>query len=125
MRASTRNTASSSANETRTEEILRKLIGFLPAGFWLFLFLYAGLFGEDLNPDGVTWSIANIPWNVRIYLGLAICSGVLLCFRKTVLPGLIMGVLPSVHLLISQFTLPVCSILFYALYAVCYYWIRS
>ncbi len=106
--------------------MIRKIIGFFPVTFWLFA-LFIG--GADFNsPDGA-WSFTNIPLNIWIWFGLAVSSGVLLCFDGTIPVGLIVGTIPYAYLFITVLTAgtyaslvyPGIFLLFYVVYAVCYY----
>lgn len=106
--------------------MIRKIIGFLPVGFWLVMLFFGG---ADLdNPDG-GWSFANIPWNLWVWFGLSVLSGVLLCFRRMLPIGLMVGIIPNAYLLLtllpggfsSVLLVPAFLTLFYVVYAVCYY----
>lgn len=108
------------------KDVIRKILGFLPLVFWLFI-LYLG----GISPlEGVTdWSISAVPKTLWIWASLSLASGVMLCFDSLVTCGLIIGAMPSVYLLLSvigskNFTVivfPALMVIFYAVYAILRY----
>lgn len=111
--------------------MIRKIIGFLPVGFWLIM-LYLG--GADImNPVNTGWHITKVPLNIWIWFGLAVSSGILLCLDEMIPVGLIVGCIPYAYLTImflaeggrnvfpDILVFPGIFFLFYILYAVCYY----
>ncbi|MBO4932422.1 MAG: hypothetical protein J6I42_09595 [Clostridia bacterium] len=106
--------------------MIRKILGFLPVGMGLFA-LFIGGANFD-SPDGA-WSIARIPLNAWIWFGLSVLSGVLLCFDGLIPVGLIVGSIPYAYLFIitltagtySSLIYPGAFLLFYIIYAACYY----
>ena len=111
--------------------MIRKILGFLPVIFWLFI-LYIG--GTDIgNPMNTGWHITDVSLNVWIFSGLSVLSGVLLCFDGTIPVGLITGIIPYAYMTIVFLTnggrnvfpdilvFPGIFLLFYVIYAVCYY----
>ena len=112
--------------------LIRKIIGFIPA----------------LNPAMLAWIIMSpapatsevyrtplyrpddVPWFVWLWLLAAVVSGVLLCMKKTIPAGLVVGIIPHIVLAVcalsTYFEIAVASalgamILFYVIYALCYY----
>ena len=112
--------------------LIRKIIGFIPA----------------LNPAMLAWIIMSpgpatsevyrtplyrpddVPWFVWLWLLAAVVSGVLLCMKKTIPAGLVVGIIPHIVLAVcalsTYFEITVASalgamILFYVIYALCYY----
>ena len=111
--------------------MIRKILGFLPAGFWIVMLYFGGI--EFTNPMYTGWRITAVPLNIWVYFGLSVLSGVLLCFDGMIPPGLIVGIIPYAYmtiLLLAQggsdvfpdiLVFPGIFLLFYVIYAVCYY----
>lgn len=107
--------------------MLRKILGFLPVGFWLIMLYFGGV--EFMNPMNTGWHITDVPLNIWVYFGLSVLSGILLCFDGMIPIGLMLGLIPSGYLLIGIFqsgisgavAVPAMLTLFYIVYAVCYY----
>lgn len=109
--------------------MVRKIIGFLPVGFWLMMLYFGGV--EFMNPMNTGWHITDVPLNIWIWSGLAVLSGVLLCFDGTIPVGLIVGIIPYAYFTIVLLTsgaailevllFPGIFLLFYIVYAACYY----
>ena len=120
----------SSANATLTD-MIRKILGFLPVGFWLIMLYFGGV--DFMNPMNTGWHITDVPLNLWIWFGLAVLSGVLLCFDGMIPIGLIVGIIPYAYLTImflanggsdvfpDVLVFPGIFFLFYIIYAVCYY----
>lgn len=106
--------------------IARKIIGFLPLVFWLFM-LYLG--GISTLENAADWHITAVPKTLWIWASLSLASGVMLCFDSLITCGLIIGAMPSVYLFISVvgsknfavMLLPALLVLFYAVYALLHY----
>lgn len=111
--------------------MIRKILGFLPVGFWLIMLYFGGV--EFMNPMNTGWHITDVPLNLWIWFGLAVLSGILLCFDGMIPIGLIVGIIPYAYLTIMFLVnggrnvfpdiliFPGIFFLFYIIYAVCYY----
>ena len=112
--------------------MLRKILGFLPVGFWLIMLYFGGV--DFMNPVNTGWHITEVPLNIWIWFGLAVSSGILLCFDGTIPIGLIVGIIPYAYLTLMMLlskgdsdvipgilVFPGIFFLFYIIYAVCYY----
>lgn len=107
--------------------MLRKILGFLPVGFWLIMLYFGGT--DVMDPMDTGWHISAVPLTVWIYFGLSVLSGALLCFDGMIPVGLITGMIPGAYLLFgflaggmySGAVIPAILTLFYIIYAVCYY----
>lgn len=107
--------------------MIRKILGFLPAGFWTVMLYFGGI--EFMNPMYTGWRITSVPLNIWVYFGLSVLSGVLLCVKGMIPIGLIVGIIPGGYLLIGFLAgglyggtpVPAMLTLFYVIYAVCYY----
>ncbi len=105
---------------------VRRLIGFLPLVFWLFM-LYLG--GISTLENAADWSITAVPKTLWIWASLSLSSGIMLCFESLTVCGLVLGAIPSVYLLlgvigsrnIAVICIPALMVIFYAVYALlCY-----
>jgi len=111
--------------------MIRKILGFLPVGFWIVMLYFGGV--EFMNPMNTGWHITDVPLNIWIYFGLSVLSGVLLCPDGTVPVGLITGIIPYAYMTIlflaqggsnvfpDILVFPGIFLLFYVIYTVCYY----
>ena len=111
--------------------MIRKILGFLPVIFWMFILYISGV--EFMNPMNTGWHITAVPLNIWVLSGLSVLSGVLLCFDDRIPIGLIVGIIPYAYLTIMLLVqggrdvfpdilvFPGIFFLFYIIYAVCYY----
>ena len=111
--------------------MIRKILGFLPVGFWLIMLYFGGI--EFMNPMNTGWHITAVPLNIWVYFGLSVLNGVLLCFDDRIPIGLIVGMIPYAYMtmmFLAQggknlfpdiLVFPGIFFLFYIIYAVCYY----
>ncbi len=74
--------------------------------------------------------LLNTPWYMWLWLTASVLSGILLCIRKTLVPGLIVGAVPWIVFSVTVFAnqqdpelhiLPAGFILAYIVYTVCYF----
>lgn len=73
--------------------MIRKIIGFIPAAFIFFLiWTMAAMETKYFSPYAFR-AMLNTPWYLWLGVTASVLSGVLLCFEKTLVPGLIVGVL--------------------------------
>ena len=113
--------------------MIRKIIGFIPVILpallcWLCM---APLFGSEFyrTPLYRPW---EVPWYAWLWLAASIASAVLLCHRRLIPHGLLLGAAPYLVILVMGF-LPqtaeaeflrifaVCCLSFFLAYAVIYY----
>lgn len=111
--------------------MIRKIIGFIPvvipAGLaWLIM---APLFGSEFYRTPL-YRPADVPWYVWLWLAASVGSGVLLCYRRLIPLGLLLGGAPYLVILVQSFSseeaeslriFAVCGLTFFLAYAVCYY----
>lgn len=107
---------------------VRRVIGFLPLVFWLFMLYLGGCGTAETARD--TWSIAAVPKTLWIWSALSLSSGIMLCFESLTVCGLVLGAIPSVYLLlgvigsrnIAVICIPALMVIFYTVYALlCYF----
>ena len=110
--------------------MIRKIIGFIPAAFIFFLILTAPAMEINYFTPYALCVLINTPWYMWLWLAASVLSGVLLCIRKTLVPGLIAGVLPWIVFSVTVFAnqqdhglhiFPAGFTLAYIVYAVCYF----
>lgn len=101
--------------------MIRKIIGFIPAAFWLFLTVIGWIGFDPYGPK-------TIPWGLIILLILSVFSGILLCSKKYLPLGIVIGLIEGAYLLLylpaktmSDRIVPISVITFYVIYAVCYF----
>ncbi len=110
--------------------MIRKILGFVPV-LIPSVIVWIGMTDFD-NPMAQGLHPGQIPWYHWLWLAASIASGILLCYRRLIPPGLITGCAPYLVILVMGF-LPatseaallrifaVCCLTFFIAYAVCYY----
>ena len=110
--------------------MIRKMIGFIPVILpallcWLCM---APLFGSEFyrTPLYRPWLV---PWYMWLWLAASIASAVLLCHRRLIPHGLLLGAAPYLVILVQSFSseeaeflriFAVCCLTFFLAYAVIY-----
>ena len=69
--------------------MVRKIIGFIPAAFIFFLIWTMAAMETKYFSPYTFRAMLNTPWYLWLGLVASILSGVLLCFEKTLVTGLI------------------------------------
>lgn len=108
--------------------MIRKIIGFIPAALPLVL---CWVFMTDLmNPIAKGLHPVEVPWYMWLWLAASIASGVLLCYRRLIPLGLLLGAAPYLVILVQSFSseeaaflriFAVSCLTFFLAYAVIYY----
>ena len=110
--------------------MIRKIIGFVPVLLpavlcWIFM-------TDPMNPMAQGLHPGDVPWYMWLWLAASVGSGVLLCHRRLIPHGLLLGAAPYLVILVMGF-LPqtaeaeflrifaVCCLTFFLAYAVIYY----
>lgn len=111
--------------------MIRKIIGFIPVILpallcWLCM---APLFGSEFYRTPL-YRPADVPWYMWLWLAASIASAVLLCYRRLIPLGLLLGGAPYLVFLVQSFSseeaeflriFAVCCLSFFLAYAVSYY----
>ncbi|MBE6541017.1 MAG: hypothetical protein E7672_01045 [Ruminococcaceae bacterium] len=109
--------------------MIRKTIGFIPAAFVIFLIFALAALDTQISSPYIVHVIVNTPWYAWLWVLISITSGILLCIKKALPCGLIVGVIPWIIILIqmlidhtnSLLNLPVGFITAYIVYAISYF----
>ena len=108
--------------------MIRKIIGFVPVLLpavlcWIFM-------TDPMNPMAQGLHPGDVPWYMWLWLAASVGSGVLLCYRRLIPLGLLLGGAPYLVILVQSFSseeaeslriFAVCGLTFFLAYAVCYY----